>query len=1124
MLVCSNVGCSGSSKATDPDVSEEVAAGCPADSELVDDVCLSEQRVSCGAVMVPGNAHLVEGEVTITFTDADGWTTPADCVWECDTGYGLVDGQCLDTQEVPCADVEAPANAHQVEGDVTITYTDADGWTEAADCAWGCDADFDLLDDACINEQYVACADIEAPANAHQVDEDVAITYTDADGWTEGVDCAWECDADFDLVDDACINEQTVDCEDIEAPSNAHQIDAEVTIAFTDAEGWATPADCGWECDADFDLLDEACISEQTVACADINPPDNSHQVDGEVTITFTDAEGWAAPAKCGWECDANFDLVDGACIAEQFVACTAIVPPANAHQVVAAVSIFFTDAGGWTEPAPCDWECDGDFDLDAESCINEQIVDCADIAAPVNAHQLDGTVTISYTDAGGWTEPAECAWECDTDFDLLADTCIDEQSVDCADIEPPANAHQVEGDVTLTYTDADGWTLPADCAWECDADFDLSADTCIDEQTVACADIAPPANAHQVEGDVAITYTDADGWTVPADCAWECDADFDLLVDDCVNEQSVDCTDITPPDNAHQVEEDVTITYTDADGWTLPAECGWECDMDFDVQAGDCIDHKFVACADIVPPANAHQIDSDVTITYTTANGWTVAADCQWDCDMGYLTDDDVACDICDNDVGYYAFGLDEDCNLSGWEDQGTAYGGGNELEMLEDGTGGAYLLWTHATLGKPDIRLQRIGPDGAVVAGWPEEGLVVCDDAASQDSGALTADGAGGVFVAWRDTRNSGISIYVQRVLSGGTIAPDWPANGLLVHEGGDYQEMRDPQLATDAAGGAYITWWGYTYNGNNGFIMVHRVAGDATWPAGWDAAKTLTPVGSVQRSFAIPDGTGGAYISWSEADCRVTRIAADGEMSPGWGGNGIVLANAGIGSYCMPPVSDGSGGVLISWYRNGGWEVGYDIFVQRVKGDKTLMWADGNPVGGVKVSGGTFHETEPAVAADGNGGAFLVWEDRREAEDFFDDSKQEIFAGHILNTGARDPAWPVYWLRLGATDIGHQRLPRIMADGTGGAYALWENTPGGPIAVPEVRLVRFAADATFVAGWAENGVVLAAEPSGSMGDWRLVSDGELGAITGWVLGAQGIQHIMATRVFGNGVAPLQ
>ncbi len=1071
VLVCGNLGCSGSSStAADPDVSAEVTADCPADSELVGDVCASEQQVACGAVAVPGNAHAVEEEVTISYTDANGWTEPADCAWECDAGFGLVDGQCLDTQDVPCAEIEAPANAHQVDGVVTITYADADGWTEPADCAWECDADFDLLVDACISEQVVDCADIEAPANAHQVDGEVTITYADADGWTEPADCAWECDADFDLLDEACVNEQTVACADIEAPGNAHQVDAEVTIAFSDADGWAAPADCAWECDADFDLVEDACINEQTVACADISAPDHAHQVDGEVTIAFTDAAGWAEPANCGWECDGNYDLVDGNCIDEQFVACAAIVPPDNAHQVVAAVAISYTDANGWTEPAPCDWECDAEFDLDAESCINEQTVDCADVAPPDNAHQLEGTVTISYTDAGGWTEPANCAWECDVDFDLLADACIDEQLVDCADI-------------------------------------------------------TPPANAHQVEGEVSILYTDADGWTVPADCAWECDADFDLLVDDCVDEQSVDCADIAPPANAHQVEGDVTITYTAANGWTIPADCGWECDVDFDLQAGDCIDHKFVDCADIEPPANAHQIDSAVTITFTTANGWTAPADCQWDCDLGYLTDDGLACDICDNDIGYYAFGLEEDCNLASWEDQGTEYGGGNELEMLEDGAGGAYLLWAHATLGKPDIRIQRIGPDGAVVAGWPAEGLVVCDDEAAQDGLVLTTDGAGGVFVAWRDTRHPRPSIYVHRVLANGTIAPDWPANGLLVEEAGDSQEMREPQLATDASGGAYITWWGYNGNKNFGFIMVRRVAGEGTWPAGWDASKILTPIGSAEVSFAVPDGTGGVYITWASwPNCRVTRIAANGEMSPGWGGNGIVVATGAVGPYCMPPVSDGSGGVLLSWYNGGGLEVGYDVFVQRIKGDKTLVWADGNPSGGVKVSGGTFHETEPTVAADGNGGAFLVWEDRRAGVDFFDATKQEIYAAHILSTGARDPAWPAYWLRLGATDIGLQRLPRIMADGAGGAYALWENVPPGQFAVPEVRLVRVAGDGTFVAGWAENGIVLAAELNGSMYDWRLVSDSELGAIAGWILGAQGSYHVMATRVFNNGVAPLQ
>jgi hypothetical protein len=41
--------------------------------------------------------------------DTDGWSEPGACEWSCDTGFGEVDGACLDQILVECRpDDEAP--------------------------------------------------------------------------------------------------------------------------------------------------------------------------------------------------------------------------------------------------------------------------------------------------------------------------------------------------------------------------------------------------------------------------------------------------------------------------------------------------------------------------------------------------------------------------------------------------------------------------------------------------------------------------------------------------------------------------------------------------------------------------------------------------------------------------------------------------------------------------------------------------------------------------------------------------------------------------------------------------------------------------------------------------------
>ncbi len=604
----------------------DCAWACDADFADVDGACVNSQQVDCNDA-APANATSTVVAVEITYTDAGGWTAPADCEWACDADFADIDGACLNSQQVDCADA-APANATSTVAQVTITYTDAGGWTDAADCAWACDADFALVDGACVNSQQVDCNDA-APANATSTVAQVTITYTDDGGWTAPADCAWACDADFALVDGACVNSQQVDCNDA-APANATSTVAQVTITYTDDGGWTAPADCAWACDADFADVDGACVNSQQVDCSDVAPANATSEV-VQVTVTYTDAGGWTDPGACAWSCDVDFAQADDSCIDSELVPC-ADVAPANATSAEQMVEITYTTAGGWTAPADCAWTCDSGYAPADGQCVSGQLVDCKDVA-PDNATSVVVQVAITYDEATGWSEPADCEWTCDTDFGQVGDACVDTQEVDCADVAPD-NATSVVTTVTITYSSDGGWTEPEACAWSCDADFAEVDGACLNSQLVACVDVAP-ANASSVVVPVEITYTDADGWTAPAACAWECDLDFALVDGACIDSQVVPCADETPA-NATSVPSTVTITYTTAGGWTAPEACLWSCNADYFFDGAACIDTDLVPCQDVAP-ANASSDVVLVEITYTDATGWTTPAECAWSCNADY-------------------------------------------------------------------------------------------------------------------------------------------------------------------------------------------------------------------------------------------------------------------------------------------------------------------------------------------------------------------------------------------------------------------------------------------------------------------------------------------------------
>src|SRR5258706_14485026 len=64
----------------------------------------------------------------------------------------------------------------------------------------------------------------------------------------------------------------------------------------------------------------------------------------------------------------------------------------------------------------------------------------------------------------------------------------------------------------------------------------------------------------------------------------------------------------------------------------------------------------------------------------------------------------------------------------------------------------------------------------------GWTSKGLLVCDAVHEQSAPALAADGTGGFFVAWEDSRAVADTsdLYALHLLGDGSIASGWPAEG--------------------------------------------------------------------------------------------------------------------------------------------------------------------------------------------------------------------------------------------------------------------------------------------------------------------------------------------------------
>lgn len=355
-------------------------------------------------------------------------------------------------------------------------------------------------------------------------------------------------------------------------------------------------------------------------------------------------------------------------------------------------------------------------------------------------------------------------------------------------------------------------------------------------------------------------------------------------------------------------------------------------------------------------------------------------------------------------------------------------------DVTAIPDGAGGAFVAWADERGGDADIRVQRIGGSGRPVAGWPAGGLVACRAGRDQHGPRLAADGAGGVFVAWEDLRGRLPGVFVQHLLADGRRNPVWPEDGLPVCSA-DFPQL-SPALAADGAGGAIVAW--EDRRGGAAAIYVQRFASDATVEIGWPTSgvEVAPAAGAQLLPVLVADDAEGAFVFWEDlrtgaAAAYAQRITWRGRRADGWPSAGLALSPAIGRQDLVRALADGAGGAFVAWRdtRRGT----PDLLLMRIRGDGTT--AAGWPATGVTLSTYPSEKSGLRLAADGAGGLIAAWEETRG------EGATAVWAQHVDPTGRRVPGWPNDGRALSSAD-GFQVSPAIAGNGAGGAYAVWQD----------------------------------------------------------------------------------
>lgn len=290
---------------------------------------------------------------------------------------------------------------------------------------------------------------------------------------------------------------------------------------------------------------------------------------------------------------------------------------------------------------------------------------------------------------------------------------------------------------------------------------------------------------------------------------------------------------------------------------------------------------------------------------------------------------------------------------------------------------------------------------------------------------------DGHGGVVVSWTD----GDDFYCQRVDSNGNVL--WGTNGVRVLENTD-----EAWLAPDGDGGAYL----FDYDN----AVVVRVDSDGN--LAWDPVKVSE--NGISATKIVADGEGGAIMVWEEGSYQVAVQRVDENGNLLWN-NGEPLHVAENG-YCPRIAATGDGSAVVTWiddetYPNG-------LLAQKIDADGNLVWDEG----GVLISEDVNDDSYPEPAADGEGGAFIVFDDY-----------SGLYAVHCGQDGSFGDTMHFIsdtfeWV--------HNHPRHTIEDGSGGVITAWFDT--------DDNLYIQRLDKNCEPVWEEGGVLLASYTGATYG----------------------------------------
>lgn len=292
-----------------------------------------------------------------------------------------------------------------------------------------------------------------------------------------------------------------------------------------------------------------------------------------------------------------------------------------------------------------------------------------------------------------------------------------------------------------------------------------------------------------------------------------------------------------------------------------------------------------------------------------------------------------------------------------------------------IQSGNSGALIAYDDNRDGSQSLRLQQLTLANGTRT-LPDTGRVIIDgmDGDATDSKAVAMSG-GRTAVVWGDGRSYANQLYYQifsssgqmeRRANGDTLAPD--------NTGSSIVSQSRPQVCPDGSGGFFVTFEDLR-TGSKTIRLAHvNSAGNRVSSRAAEVVWRDSQTTDQERAFCTPDGQGGCYVAWERynlvynIDVFVMRM--DANCHPLWQ-LPVPLTNTYDDDIVHGLVSNPDGCCIVVW-RSGPFDT-YNISAAKICGDRSVVYNHA-------VCDTIDEQDNPAVVADGQGGAYFAWSDKR------------------------------------------------------------------------------------------------------------------------------------------------